>query len=58
LRIINLNPAPAICFKEKLYVIVHADVKTQRDVRDVNVARITIIIAVSNAESELPATQR
>jgi hypothetical protein len=58
LRIVYLDPAIAICLEEEFDVVVQTDVEAQRDINDINVARITIVIAVSNTERELPATQR
>jgi hypothetical protein len=39
-------------------MIVYTYVEAQRHVGDIDVARITIVVAVSNTERELPAAQR
>jgi len=57
LRIVDLNPAIAVCLEPNFNVVIDTDVEAQRHVNDVNVARITIEIAVRNAERELPAAQ-
>ena len=58
LRIVDLDPALAIGLEEDLDVVIDSNVEAQRHVDDINVARITIIVAVSNTERELPAAQR
>src|SRR6266404_176174 len=56
---VYLNPAVTIGLEKQFDVVVQAHVEAQRNVRDINVSRITIIIAVSNTESEFsPAYSR
>ena len=39
-------------------MIVQSDVEAQRHIRDINITRITIIVAVRDAECEFAASQR
>src|SRR6185369_2107919 len=57
LRIIDLDPAIAVCLEEDFDVVVDAYVEAQRHIDDINVAGVTIVVAVSNTERELTATQ-
>src|SRR6185503_10174236 len=53
-RVIDFDPAVASRLEEDFEVVVNTDVEAQRDVDDVDIAWITIEIAVRNTERELP----
>ena len=57
-RVVHLDAAPAVGLEEQLYVIVDSDIKAERYVRDVNVARVSVVVAVGDAEGELTLAER
>src|SRR5215470_8386288 len=55
---VYLNAAPSIGLKEHLNVIVYTNVEAKRDIGNVDVSWITIVIAIGNTKSEFPSTYR
>jgi beta-xylosidase len=54
---VNFDTTVAGGLEEELDMIIQSDVEAQWNIHDINIAWITIVIAVSNTKSELPAAQ-